>query len=196
MRDMLLCTLKERSQALGYHTQDVARLARDVALKLHLSNEQVDEVVRAAELHDVGKVAVPDEILFKPGPLTDQEWETMRLHTIIGQRILAASPALAPVGRIVRSSHERWDGAGYPDRLAGEDIPVGARIVAVADSFDAMVTDRVYRKPMPYADALAELRRCSGTQFDPAVVAAFLDLAADPQPHIIWTGSKSGAAVD
>jgi len=191
MCDVLLRTLAERSKALGYHTDDVARLARDVALELHLSNEQVDEVVRAAELHDVGKVAVPDAILFKPGPLTDDEWDTMRLHSIIGQRILAASPALAPVGRLVRASHERWDGAGYPDQLAGADIPLGARIVAVCDAFDAMVTDRAYRKGMPYADARAELRRCSGTQFDPAVVAAFLGLAAESQQTIAWTGGKA-----
>jgi two-component system, cell cycle response regulator len=196
MRDILLCTLAERSKALGYHNKDVAQLARSIALKLLLSNEQVDEVMRAAELHDVGKVAIPDGILFKPGPLTDHEWETMQLHTIIGQRILAASPALAPVGRIVRSSHERWDGTGYPDRLSGEDIPIGARIVAVADAFDAMITDRVYRTLMSHADAIAELQRCSGTQFDPAVVAAFLALEAEQRPAIVWTGGKSGAASD
>ena len=117
----------------------------------------------------------------------------MRLHTITGQRILATSPALAPVGRIVRSSHERWDGAGYPDRLSGEDIPIGARIVAVADAFDAMVTDRVYRKSMSHAKALAELQRCSGTQFDPAVVAAVVALEAEQRPAIVWTGAKSVA---
>jgi len=188
MRDILLCTLTERSRALGHHTNDVAQLTRDVALELHLSNEQVDEVVRAAELHDVGKMAIPDDILFKPGPLTVEEWETMKLHTIIGQRILAASPALAPVGRLVRSSHERWDGTGYPDQLAGEDIPLGARIVCATDAFDAMITDRVYRKAMPYADALAELARCSGTQFDPAVIAALLTRAGDQRPHITWMG--------
>jgi two-component system, cell cycle response regulator len=191
MRDVLLCTLTERSTALGYHNNDVARLARGIALKLHLSNEQVDEVARAAELHDVGKVAMPDDILFKPGPLSDEEWETMRLHTIIGQRILAASPALAPVGTLVRSCHERWDGSGYPDQLAGEDIALGARIVAVADAYDAMITDRPYRAAMPYADALAELQRCSGTQFDPTVVAAFMTLADEERPPITWTGGSS-----
>jgi two-component system, cell cycle response regulator len=188
-RDVLLRTLSERSQALGFHNHDVAGLAGDVARKLRLPNEQVDEVVRAAELHDVGKVAVPDSILFKAGPLSDEEWETIRLHTIIGQRILAASPALAPVGRLVRSSHERWDGTGYPDQLAGEDIPLGARIVAVCDAFDAMVTDRAYRNAMPHPDAVAELRRCSGTQFDPAIVNAFLALAAEQRPHSIRTAA-------
>lgn len=193
MRDVLLCTLSERSKALGHHTSDVAQLAREVARRLHLSNEQVDEVVRAAELHDIGKVAVPDSILFKPGPLSDEEWKTMRLHTIIGQRILAASPALVPVGRLVRSSHERWDGAGYPDQLAGEDIPLGARIVAVCDAFDAMVAERAYRKAMPPADAVAELGRCSGAQFDPAVVNAFRAPAADRQPNAIRTDQRTSA---
>jgi two-component system cell cycle response regulator len=194
MRDVLLCTLSERSKALGYHNNDVARMARDVAHKLRVSNEQVDEVVRAAELHDVGKVAVPDSILFKPGPLSDEEWDTMRLHTIIGQRILAASPALAPVGRLVRSSHERWDGAGYPDKLAGEEIPLGARIVSVCDAFDAMITDRAYREAMPHADALTELQRCSGTQFDPTVVTAFLALVAEQRPQITWTARQPNEA--
>ena len=93
---------------------------------------------RAAELHDIGKIAIPDEILRKPGPLDEIEWELMRKHTLIGERILGASPSLAPVARLVRSSHERWDGEGYPDGLAGEDIPLGARIIFVCDAFDAM----------------------------------------------------------
>jgi two-component system cell cycle response regulator len=109
----------------------------------------------------------------------------------IGQRILAASPALAAVGRLVRSSHERWDGAGYPDQLHGEDIPLGARIVAVCDAFAAMVTDRPYRQAMPYADALAELERCSATQFDPTVVDAFLAVVADPRSDITSPDSKA-----
>ena len=102
------------------------------------SAEELDEVVRAAELHDVGKMAVPDEVLHKPGPLTDEEWDFIRQHTIIGERILSAAPALMPVAKLVRASHERWDGSGYPDGLAGEEIPLGARIVAVCDAFDAM----------------------------------------------------------
>ena len=98
----------------------------------------------AAELHDIGKVAIPDSIVEKPGPLDDEEWAFMRRHTIIGERILAAAPSLAPVGELVRSSHERYDGRGYPDGLAGEDIPLGARIIAVCDAFDAMLADRPY----------------------------------------------------
>ena len=110
--------------------------------RLELDDEQIDHVRHAAELHDVGKMAIPDAILDKPGPLDDAEWEFIRRHTIIGERIVAAAPALRPVAALVRSSHERWDGAGYPDGLAGEEIPLGARIVAVCDAFDAMVADR------------------------------------------------------
>jgi HD-GYP domain-containing protein (c-di-GMP phosphodiesterase class II) len=190
MRDLLLCTLTERSKALGDHNDDVALLAREVAHKLCLSSEEVDEVVRAAELHDVGKLALPDAILFKPGALSDEEWETMRLHTTIGQRILAASPALASVGRLVRSTHERWDGAGYPDQLHGEHIPLGARIVAVCDAFAAMITDRPYRNAITRAVALAELERCAGTQFDPTVIDAFLAVIADRRSDITWSDSK------
>jgi len=130
-------------------------------------------VARAAELHDVGKVAIPDAILNKAGPLDEAEWSFMRRHTIIGERILLSAPALRPVARLVRSSHERWDGGGYPDGLAQEEIPLGARIVAVCDAFDAMTTDRPYRRRVSDAAALAELRGNAGTQFDPQVVKAF-----------------------
>jgi two-component system cell cycle response regulator len=151
----------------------VAELAEAVARGLRLDEEQVDHVRHAAALHDVGKVAIPDAILDKPAALDDAEWEFIRRHTIIGERIVAAAPALRPVAALVRSSHERWDGGGYPDSLAGEEIPLGARIVSVCDAFDAMVADRPYRAGMDATDALAELERCAGSQFDPAVVAAF-----------------------
>ena len=118
-------------------------------------------------------MAIPDAILDKPAALDAAEWEFIRRHTIIGERIVAAAPALRPVAALVRSSHERWDGGGYPDALAGEEIPLGARIVSVCDAFDAMVADRPYRAGMDADEALIELERCSGSQFDPAVVAAF-----------------------
>jgi two-component system cell cycle response regulator len=174
MRDVLLRALTERDGDLSEHNDNVANLVKQVAIDMSLTQEQIDEAIRAAELHDVGKVAVPDKILFKPGSLTDEEWETMRLHTIVGEKILAASPALVPVARLVRSSHERWDGQGYPDQLREEEIPLGSRIVAVCDAYDAMVSDRPYRKGRPAEAALAELRACAGQQFDPAVVASFL----------------------
>jgi HD-GYP domain-containing protein (c-di-GMP phosphodiesterase class II) len=117
-------------------------------------------------------MAVPDEILNKPGPLDDAEWEFMRTHTLIGERVLAAAPALAPVAKLVRSSHERWDGGGYPDGLAGQDIPLGARIVFACDAFDAITTPRPYARARNVDEAIAELRANAGTQFDPAVAAA------------------------
>jgi putative nucleotidyltransferase with HDIG domain len=172
-RDVLLRALAERNPELGEHISGVAELAEAVARRLGLDEEQVDHVRHAAALHDVGKMAIPDAILDKPAALDASEWEFIRRHTIIGERIVAAAPALRPVAALVRSSHERWDGHGYPDALAGEQIPLGARIVSVCDAFDAMVADRPYRAGMDAADALAELRRCAGSQFDPDVVDAF-----------------------
>ena len=138
-----------------------------------MAGEELDDMAQAAELHDVGKIAIPDAILAKSGPLDETEWGFMRRHTIIGERILLAAPALRSVARLVRSSHERWDGAGYPDGLCGEEIPLGARVVAACDAFDAMTTNRPYRHRIGEPAALEELRRCAGTQFDPRVVAAF-----------------------
>jgi HD-GYP domain-containing protein (c-di-GMP phosphodiesterase class II) len=158
----------------------VADLAVRVARQLGLAGEQLDEVARAAELHDVGKVGIPDTILNKPGPLDATEWEFMYQHTILGERILNAAPALRPVARLVRSSHERWDGTGYPDQLAGDAIPLGARIVAVCDAYEAMTADRAYRKALSPHAARQELSANAGGQFDPAVVAAFL-AAVDPE---------------
>jgi two-component system cell cycle response regulator len=177
-RDVLLSALGEQQPKLHAHTQDVTALAGAVAMSLGMSPREVDDVVRAAELHDVGKLAIPAEILDKPGPLDDAELELMRQHTIIGERMLSAAPALRAIAPLVRWSHERWDGTGYPDRLQGEDIPLGARIVAVCDSYDAMVADRPYRAGMAPEDALAELHRCAGTQFDPTVVDAFIGVLA------------------
>src|SRR5919201_1965472 len=165
-RDLLMQILKEREPPLRQHMDDVAQLAIATARRMGLSAEELDEAARAAELHDIGKVAVPDAILHKPGPLDDIEWELMRQHTIVGERILAAAPALRPVAQLVRSSHERWDGGGYPDGIAGAEIALGARIIAVCDAYDAMTTDRAYRPGSSPAEAIAELRRCAGGQFD------------------------------
>ncbi|HEY6758881.1 MAG TPA: HD domain-containing phosphohydrolase [Baekduia sp.] len=178
-RDVLLKALAERDPSLGEHLSQVAELAVTVARKLGLSPAEVEQVRHAADLHDVGKVAIPDAILDKPAALDDDEWAFMRRHTVIGERIVAAAPALRAVAALVRASHERYDGDGYPDRLAGDAIPLGARIVAVCDSYDAMVTDRPYRAALQPAAALAELERCAGTQFDPDVVAAFRSALAE-----------------
>ena len=172
--DVLMQVLREREPELRDHSDGVTALALAVGRRLGLSAEQLDEVARAAELHDIGKVAIPEAILHKEGPLDDCEWELMRQHTVIGDRILQASPAMRPVARLVRASHERWDGRGYPDGLAGEEIPLGARIVAVCDSYSAMTSERPYQqRPATHEQAIAELRRCAGQQFDPAVVDAF-----------------------
>lgn len=193
--DVLLQVLREREPDLHEHLHGVAALAAGIARSLGLGAEQVDEVARAAELHDVGKIAIPDAILHKPGPLTPEEWELMREHTVVGDRILGAAPAMRPVARIVRSSHERWDGSGYPDGLEGERIPLGARIVAVCDAYDAMTSERPYQRRLAHADALAELRRCAGTQFDPEVVEAFCVFAdAAPPPARQQTTTPPAAA--
>jgi two-component system cell cycle response regulator len=171
--DALVQVLAEREPELHEHLREVALLARRTALELGLQSDELDEVVRAAELHDVGKIAVPDSVLHKPGPLDEGEWQIMRQHPLVGERILATVPALRTVGTLVRSSHERWDGGGYPDRLGGGEIPLGARIVAVCDAYDAMTSQRPYAAARAPESAVRELRRCSGTQFDPAVVDAF-----------------------
>ena len=170
--DALLQVLHEREPGLRDHVGDVAELALRVGMRLGLNSDELDDVRRAAELHDVGKSAVPDAILAKPGPLDEREWQFVRQHTLVGERILRAAPSLHTVAKLVRSSHERFDGTGYPDGLAGPSIPLGARIVSACDAWDAMITTRPYRKAMTVADALAELQRCSGTQFDPVVVGA------------------------
>jgi two-component system, cell cycle response regulator len=170
---VLLRTLEEREPDLGTHLEGVALLASVLARRVGLGREDRDVVVAAAKLHDIGKIAIPDEILRKPGPLEAQEWEVMRTHTLIGERILASAAALVPVARLVRSSHERWDGGGYPDGLAGDEIPLGARIVFVCDAYEAMTADRPWCSPRTPEEALAELRRCAGTQFDPSLVEAF-----------------------
>jgi two-component system, cell cycle response regulator len=176
----LLRVLEERNPDLGDHSAGVAQLAVEVARRLGLTEASVGHVRAGAELHDIGKSAIPDSILTKPAALDDEEWAFMRRHTLIGERIVAGAEALSPVAPLVRSSHERWDGGGYPDGLAGQEIPLGARIIAVCDAFDAMTAERAYSPAMPVDDALAELRRCSGTQFDPSVVAAFSAVARSP----------------
>jgi len=184
-RDVLLRVLREREPGIDDHLRGVARLAGDIGRAAALDAEERDSLVRAAELHDIGKIAIPDRVLHKPGPLDEEEWELMRSHTTVGERILAAAPAMAPVASLVRSSHERWDGTGYPDGLAGEEIPFGARVIFVCDAFEAMTEERAYRDALTPQEALAELRRCAGTQFDPEIVALFADrvfpaMAADP----------------
>jgi two-component system, cell cycle response regulator len=177
---LLLRLLRERDPELGDHVSGVAELAAAVADRLGLSPGERDDIRSAAALHDIGKLAIPDSILAKRGPLDDEEWAFMRRHTLIGERILGATPGLAAVAALVRASHERPDGNGYPDGLAGDQIPLGARIVAVCDAYHAMVCDRPYRRAIGHAAALAELHAGAGGQFDGAVVEAFAAVLAAP----------------
>jgi diguanylate cyclase (GGDEF)-like protein len=179
-QSVLMQLLAEREPRLREHVCDVGLMAVAIGRSFGLNSEQLDELRRAAELHDLGKLAVPDKILNKPEPLSDSEWRLMRQHTLIGERILSAAPALRPVARLVRSSHERWDGGGYPDGLAGEEIPLGARIIAACDAFDAMVSERPYDLARSPLQALDELRRNAGTQFDPQVIEAICEHLAAP----------------
>jgi HD-GYP domain-containing protein (c-di-GMP phosphodiesterase class II) len=166
----------------GSHSRGVVELSLAVSDRLGLGFEQRRNVEFAALLHDVGKIAVPNEIINKEGPLDEDEWKVMKQHTIEGERMLKRiGGVLAEVGRIVRASHEDFDGSGYPDGLAGEEIPIEARIVTCCDAFSAMTTTRSYRKAMGTEVALAELRRCAGTQFDPQVVAVLIELVETGQ---------------
>jgi len=160
-------------QYTGAHSRDVVDLSRSAAATLGLAESRRRDVEFVAMLHDVGKIFVPKEILNKPGELDPYQWEVIRCHTVEGERILKhVGGALARIARYVRSSHEHYDGGGYPDGLAGESIPIEARIVSVCDAYSAMTTDRPYRAAMPIDAALDELHRCAGTQFDPNVVSA------------------------
>jgi two-component system, cell cycle response regulator len=176
---VLLAVLEERAPGLASHVRTVSDLACATAVELGMTGDDLDALRHAAELHDIGKMAVPESVLEKPGPLSDAEWELMRRHTLVGERILAAAPALDRSAQLVRWSHERVDGGGYPDGLRGEAIPLGSRVILVADAFDAMTSKRSYGNVLTSDEALAELRRYAGTQFDAGVVAAFERVLVD-----------------
>ena len=173
-RDVLLCATAEHSDSLPEHMLEVGALSRALARRMGLDAESIELTWRAGELHEVGKIAVPRSILDKPGRLNDEEWAFLREQTLIGERVLGAAPALQPVARVVRSTHERYDGGGYPDGLAGDQIPLPARIVFACDAYHAMVATRPYAAGMSDAQARDELQRYAGTQFDPEVVAALI----------------------
>ncbi len=175
----LLRTLAEREPELRAHVADVSSLAVRVGQQLGLAPDELEELRLAAELHDVGKLAIPDAVLQKSGSLDPTEWGFIHSHTLIGQRILGAAPALWPVGVIVRSTHENWDGTGYPDGLVGAAIPLMARVISVCDAYSAITSDRPYRSARTAAEAIAELRRCAGRQFDRKVVELLCTVLAD-----------------
>jgi len=174
----LAAAIDARDNYTHSHSQQVVHLAVETARLLRLSESDVDRVRDGALLHDVGKVAIPNEILFKPGPLTTEEWAVMREHPVIGEQILRRTPELASIASMVRHEHERWDGSGYPDRLKGEAIPMGSRIILACDAYNAMITARPYRAPMSTEDAVGELRCGAGSQLDPRVLAALLQVLA------------------
>jgi len=170
----LASALQERDQYTGDHSESVVEMSARVAEAMALDADEIARVRMGALLHDIGKVGVPDQILHKPGPLDDSEWELMRQHPEIGERILRMIPGLGPIARIVRHEHERYDGGGYPDGIAGSEIPIGSRIILACDAYHAMTSDRPYRQAMSHADAMAELGKHSGTQFDPEVIQALV----------------------
>jgi HD-GYP domain-containing protein (c-di-GMP phosphodiesterase class II) len=172
--EALAAALIERDRYTGDHSNAVIEMSAAVARYLGLRDAEVERIRSAARLHDIGKVAIPDEILHKPGPLSEEEWRLMREHPVIGERILSVLPGMSGVARIVRHEHERWDGDGYPDGLVAEQIPLGSRIIIAADTYHAITSDRPYRAARSHGDALEELTRCAGTQFDPSVTAALI----------------------
>jgi len=174
--DELLDALADRHPDLVPHAQRSAEISKAVTARLHLSRPVCKRVACAARLHDIGKLALPRRVLEKPGPLNSAEWEAMKRHPAIGAKILESIRPLAWAAPLVRASHERFDGTGYPDGLAGEWIPLESRIVFACDAFDAMTSDRPYQPPMKLNNALLELERCAGTQFDPVVVEALVSV--------------------
>ena len=190
--EALAVALLERDRYTGEHSEAVIEMSGAVARNLGCGTQDVERVRSAALLHDIGKVAIPDEILHKNGPLTDEEWELMREHPVIGERILRVLPGLGTVARIVRHEHERWDGRGYPDGLEGEAIPLGSRIIIAADTYHAITSDRPYRAARPHSAAVEELLRCAGTQFDPNVTAALIGYLYGQRQMGLVTSSSSG----
>lgn len=175
----LVAALDAREHETGDHSQRVVRFTLAIAERMGVRSPELEEVARGALLHDIGKIGIEDSVLLKPGPLSPAEWLQMRRHPEIGFTILSGIPFLADAAQIVLAHQERWDGKGYPRQLEGEDIPLGARIFAIADTLDAIVSDRPYRKGASFEDARLEIIRCSGTQFDPRAVEAFRSLDVD-----------------
>ncbi len=189
----VLAMLKARDEATCAHSHATGAWCRRLCETMGLSASTTDVIVRAAVLHDIGKIATPDEILFKTGPLDANEWAIMQKHAQFGADILSELPALAPYAHIVRSHHERWDGKGYPQGLKGEEIPFEARVVAVADAFHAMISDRPYRAAIAQREAIEILREGRGTQWDAEVVDAMITMLTAPRTAVPAKRGTAGA---
>ena len=172
----LVTTMGERDNFSGGHSKRLEKMCLTVGEKMGLSSQQLGDLALLAQVHDLGKVAIPDAVLFKPGPLTEEEWQVMKQHSEKGYRIASSSTDLAAVADLILRHHEHWDGNGYPLGLKGNEIPVECRILAVADAFDVMTNERPYKKPVSVKAALQEIRACSGSQFDPAITEKFISL--------------------
>src|SRR5689334_18325307 len=170
--DVCRAILAETDSGTAEHSDDVVLITEAIGQRMGFTGPEAEDLLAAASLHDIGKAWVPRRILEKRGPLNSEEWTLMRRHTLVGEEILSSVPELADVGRLVRHSHERWDGRGYPDRLMGAEIPLGSRIIFCADAFHAIRCDRPYRPGRSAREALAEIKRCAGSQFDPTVATA------------------------
>lgn len=180
----LATAVESRDTYTADHSERIARWAEAVARKLNRSEAEIQDIRRAAWLHDIGKIGIPDSILRKPMSLTKAEWAVMRQHPVIGEEILSSVDRMRGVANLVRHHQVRWDGTGYPDRLKGDQIPPGARILAVVDAYSAMIDVRPYKKARTHAEAMAELRQCAGTQFDPRIVAVFCALERRRRPSV------------
>jgi diguanylate cyclase (GGDEF)-like protein len=180
--EALVTLVEARDHLTGHHSHQVAELMHQLALALGLPVSEAQMLMLAGRLHDIGKVAVPDKVLQKPAQLTEEEWALMRLHPVVGADVISRIPALRPLAPVIRAHHERWDGLGYPDQLVGEAIPIGARILTVVDAYLAMTVDRPYRQASAPAIAVAELRRCAGSQFDPQVVETLVQVLLAEHP--------------
>jgi len=172
----ILQSLHEKNPREEAHSKRVARICIEIGKKLNMNKDELNLLRAISSLHDIGKIAIDEAILNKPGKLTAEEWEIVKRHPEIGYRIIAAAPEYSEIAIDILSHHERWDGNGYPRGLMGEDIPIRARIVSIADSYDAMISKRTYREPLPKEVAIEEIKRCSGSQFDSTLVDIFLDI--------------------
>jgi HD-GYP domain-containing protein (c-di-GMP phosphodiesterase class II) len=177
--ETLIAAVGARDAYTAEHSREVVSHAVAVARRLGLSDAEVADVSRVAMLHDVGKISIPDAILMKPGPLDDDEWAVMRMHPVFGEKLISSAPGLEHLTGAIRAEHERWDGTGYPDGIAGDKIPLASRITLVCDAYHAMITDRPYRRAHSREEAWGELMLHAGTQFDPGVVEALLQTLAE-----------------